>query len=82
MPPISIPIPPALPVPLPPFLTKGDCVLLLQHWRLGGKDYLTKLTSAGTLKFIQRPHTQRGDVVSSTAMIEFYKSMLTPTATS
>lgn len=72
---IDIPIPADLPAPLPPFLTKADCVLLLRHWRLGGKDYLTKLIAAGTLHFEKRPHCERGSRVKSEAMINLYLSL-------
>lgn len=72
---ITIPIPPGLPAPLPPFLTKTDCVQLLQHWNLGGKHYLSKLIAAGTLHFEPLPHGERGTVTKSKEIINFYLSL-------
>jgi hypothetical protein len=74
MPTIDIPIPQELPAPLPPFLTKSNCVLLFHHWNLGGKHFLSKLVAAGTLHFKPRPH-MRGDVTKSEDVVKLYLSL-------
>lgn len=71
---IEIPIPKELAAPLPPFLTKANCVVLFQYWNLGGKNFLSKLIAAGTLHFKPRPHT-RGEITKSEDVIKLYLSL-------